>query len=144
MKTDQLDIFTAPAPLAVIHGDSLTREEAAVLRLLEGHKGHANAVTGEMLAGELNMGYNAVRDVIRHLRKHHRLLIGATNTKPQGYFMAVTPEDMDLALRNMIRRAMSMLVMAAQLKKVSPEEIFGQAKMELEAKNCNTTNQAPR
>ena len=118
----------------MIHGDSPTREEAAVLRLLEAHRGHANAVTGEILAEGLSMGYNAVRDVIRHLRKHHRLLIGATNTKPQGYFIAVTPEDMGLALRNMIRRAMSMLVMAAQFKKVSPDEIFGQAKMELEAK----------
>ena len=131
--TDQLSIdFDRPSPLAVIHGDSLTRDEAAVLRVLEGHKGHGAAITGEAVAEGIGLGYNAVRDVIRHLRKHHRLLIGATNTKPQGYFIAVTPEDVDLALRNMVRRAMSMLVMAAQFKKCSPDEIYGQAKMELE------------
>ena len=135
MNTDQLNIdFNAPpAPLAVIHGDSLTREEAAVLRLLEAHKGHESAITGEAIAEALNMEKDRPRQVVRHLRERHDILIGATNTKPQGYYLSVTAEDEDLALRNMETRAMSMLKYIAKRKRLALEVVFNQAKLMLEA-----------
>lgn len=131
MSGSQLDIF-APRPLAVVHGDALTDDERRVLALLDAHRGHQAAINGELISEAVNMPYDRVRGVIRHLRKHHGLLIGATNCKPQGYFLAVTPEDTDLALRNMITRAMSMLAQAAKIKRISVEAVFGQAAMELE------------
>lgn len=133
--TNQLDIdFSAPAaPLAVIHGDSLTREESAVLRLLEGHRGHENAITGERIEEQLGMKKDEPRRVVAHLRKRHKVLIGATNAKPQGYFLAVTDQDAELAFRNFRTRAMALLSIEAEFRKISVDEVYGQAKMDLEA-----------
>lgn len=129
--TGQLSIdFDRPAPLAVIHGDALTPEERLITRLLQNHRGKDAAVKAKTMEELFNMSNVAVRSTIRHLIEYHGLCIGSSGV---GYFMADSPDEIDSVTRSLRHRGISILVRAAKLQKISIEEIFGQAKMELEA-----------
>ena len=139
MKTDQLDIFLNPpnpplpkgeqkGDLHRIHGDALTREEDAVLRLLDAHRGRSAAITGEAMAQDLSMSYDRIRAVVAHLVNRHDILIASCSA---GYYIPVTPGEIDAVVQSLQHRAIAILIRAAKLRNVSLEVIFGQLKMEL-------------
>ena len=58
-------------------------------------KGKSSAITGELLAQRLNeKGTRAIRLMIRELIGENWCIIGA-NSKPYGYFIADTQEEVD-------------------------------------------------
>ncbi len=140
--TDQLSIaFDNPAPsgrgaegegcpLDMIHGDTLTPEEALIVSLLASHRGKDSAVKAQVMEERFNMSNVEVRKTIRHLIDFHGMCIGSSGA---GYFMAETPDEIDAVTRSLRHRGISSLARAAKLQKAAVEEVFNQARLELEA-----------
>ncbi len=75
-----------------------TKDEKSALKqniLITLRKGHDNAITGEVLSQRLHeRGTRAIRLVMRELISEGYCIIGA-NSKPYGYFIADTQEEVD-------------------------------------------------
>ncbi len=72
-----------------------TKDDLKLAILASLGRGKENAITGELLAQRLNeKGTRAIRLVIRELISDGVCIIGA-NSKPYGYFIAETQEEVD-------------------------------------------------
>jgi hypothetical protein len=105
----------------------LTNEEAAVLGIIEKHRGKGSAILGKAIGSITGIEYDRLRAVISHLVNDHGYLI-ASNSK--GYYVPVTADEISEATRSLRHRAIMILVRASRLQKISLEEIFHQARME--------------
>ena len=139
MTTDQFTIdFTDPisrpaAPLDVIHGDGMTMDEAAVLRVLRGHVGREAAIQVEAIAAETGVSGRKVQQIVRHLIEHHGQLIGTASSAPYGNYIMSDPDEIDEVVRSLRHRGIAVLVRASIISKTSVETVFGQARLELAA-----------
>lgn len=80
----------------------LTREELAILRKLVYHVGHRNAIPRRDLELSAGVSERQVKAVVRNLIVTHRLPIGASRAKDNGYFLIATAEDLDIASKALI------------------------------------------
>ncbi len=140
--TDQLSIFDSASPLPavgegpeeragldVIHGDSLMPDEERICRLLEKHIGKDAAVKASVMEELFGMSNVEVRKVVRHLIDFHGMCIGSSGA---GYFIARTPDEIATVTRSLRHRGISILVRAAKIQRSAVEEVFNQARLELE------------
>lgn len=103
-----------------------------LLQVLQGHIGMGNGATAERLCREIGALPNGpVTCSPRHLRKlvhelrekegHH---IGAHPAR--GYFIAETPEELDVCCEFLRARAMTSLKDIAAMRRMSLPELMGQ------------------
>jgi hypothetical protein len=107
----------------------LTEEERAVWELIEPRRGKGIALLGPYIAVRTGLDYTTVRAIISHLVNHHGYLIASCS---RGYYVPVTPEEVAAATRSLRHRGIMILMRAARLQKSSLEDVFGQARLELE------------
>ncbi|GER92668.1 hypothetical protein A45J_0386 [hot springs metagenome] len=106
----------------------LTHEESHILRLIQ--RGRANALSVRLLASMTGLKDVEVRQIVRHLIMEHGVLIASSVSKPVGFYIAETPEEIAEATRSLRHRGIMILMRAAKLQKISLEEIFNQSRME--------------
>ncbi len=129
-------IITPPSPSYLKRGlggvtqinDDLTYEEQLLLGLLKPGKENANSV--KWLAGMLKMEEVTLRERIRHLIMEHGVCIGSSTSKCPGYYLITQPEELDKNYVSLRRRGIKILMRAAELKRISLEEVFQQGRME--------------
>src|SRR5260370_41963302 len=92
---------------------SLTNEEEKLLRIKEvmsRHKGHENVITSKELMEILGVKEDATRSYTRSILLKtaikYGMPIGATNKKPEGYFIITTQEELDACIGTLDRRKM--------------------------------------
>jgi hypothetical protein len=121
--------FSFP-PLRVRGGEGeLTYEEQLLLALLK--PGMENAGSVKYLAGILKLEEVTLRERIRHLIMEHGVCIGSNTNKCPGYYLILSPEELDKNYVSLRRRGIKILMRAAELKKISLEEVFHQGVLSL-------------
>jgi ABC-type ATPase involved in cell division len=111
----------------------LTREETQVLSLLQ--RGRENARSVRFLAAVVGVSEVRLREIVRHIIMDHDILIASSVGNPPGFFFPETEEEVMQATKSLRRRGIKVLMRAAKLQKLSLEEIFHQARLELEKEN---------
>lgn len=120
---DQLDIFAT----------RMLPEEAAVWKAVSQYQGKQNAVKVSAIAFQTRFDERTVRDIVSHLVIRHGKMIGSSTSRPAGLYVITDPEELKAHVDSLKHRGIMCLVRAAALNKSSVEEIFGQARLELEA-----------
>ncbi len=118
----EIDFSTRKAPF-------LTDEERRVWSAVSNRTGKENAILGNHLAYLARIEYDTLRAIISHLVNHHGYLIASCS---KGYYIPANPEEIAAATRSLRHRGISILLRAARLQQSSIEEVFGQARLELE------------
>ena len=122
---DQLDIFNQDLA-------GLTDEEAEVWRVIRERRGRSAAIKADLVAFRTRMSEVQVREIISHLVRKHGKLIASSTGSPPGFYVITNPDELRAHIRSLRHRGIMCLVRAAALAKTSVEEIFGQAKLEME------------
>ncbi|MCK9420241.1 MAG: hypothetical protein M0R70_12765 [Nitrospirae bacterium] len=118
----QIDFTDRKAPI-------LTQEEHIVWSAIRDRLGRDRALLGTVIAECAGIDYVTVRAIISHLVNFHGCLIASCS---RGYYVPVTPDEVQTSTRSLRHRGIMILLRAARLQKSSIEDVFGQAKLELE------------
>ena len=73
-----------------MNATALTPDERAVLDVLVQHRGRAQAVGLEIVAGIAGVSERLVQEIVVQLIEHHGHPIGSAVKKPIGYFLIET------------------------------------------------------
>lgn len=122
----------------VLRSPELDEKDKEILRVIAGHKGAAQAIrAGEiaertgMLLGELSR--RKVTSTIETLRLLFRLPIGASRTQPYGYFLIVSAEDLELAVKPLWGEVYAHLrMLRALMPRKAVARLYGQAMLKLD------------
>jgi len=110
-------------------GSGLTKKERVVWEIVKAHRGRENAIIGPVIAQLTGLKYDEVRHIISHLVNERHCLIASCS---RGYYIPITPEEIDHATKSLRHRGIMILMRAARLQRKSLEEVFGQGKLEFE------------
>jgi hypothetical protein len=122
-----------------LRSDELAEREKEVLRVIAGHKGAAKAIRSEDVAREAGMAWNerARRDIAGTVEAAvllHKIPIGGLRTKPYGYFLIVSMNDLDLALAPLRGEFHALLRrIRALTSREDAARMFGQAMLKLDS-----------
>ena len=112
--TDQFDMFS----------DNVTEDERRVLSLILCGKENARSV--KFLAQETRISERTLRLIVRQLIDEQHMAIGSSTKPPAGYFIINTPDEADEQYEALRRRGISILTRAANIKGLTPGQVFGQ------------------
>ncbi len=112
-------------------GPELTPEEALIASIVKNRRGAANAIKSTTIQELTGIGNVRLRAIIAHLINNHDMFIGSSQ---RGYFVPVTPEETEEALKNLGPRAMKILFRMSKIKRLSLDEVFRQERMKFEKK----------
>ena len=98
-----------------------------VLNALARHQGRDNGISAQRLAEQLDMPPRRLRKLIAELRDGDGHAI--CGTPATGYFMAVTPEELQATCAFLEHRALHSLLLLSRMKKVSLPDLLGQLKL---------------
>lgn len=97
-----------------------------VLNALATHQGRDQGVSAKDLAARLGVPPRHLRKFISELREQGLAICGRPHT---GYFMAVTPEDLQESCSFLEHRAIHSLRLLSRMKKVSLPDLLGQLRL---------------
>jgi hypothetical protein len=109
----------------------LSDPQRRVLHMLRYRRGAAQARPLAELATELKLQPRDVKAMVKSLVEEFALPIGASRTVPYGYFLCVTPGDVEDAIRPLVHEIESLARRVRVLG--GPErlgELFGQMQLE--------------
>ena len=109
----------------------LNNLEATILRFLEAHQGKEFAISRARLVEKINDGCappdqvheRKMRETIKHLVTQHGFAIGSCHN---GYFMAVTAEEIEGVCKYYDGYGLSSLFVSSRLRKIEMREYLGQ------------------
>ena len=97
-----------------------------VLNALARHQGRESGIAAKDLAAQLGVPARHLRKFISELREQGIAICGQPAT---GYFMAVTPEDLQASCAFLEHRALHSLRLLSRMKKVSLPDLLGQLRL---------------
>lgn len=97
-----------------------------LLNLLSLHQGQASGIGAGALATKAGLSQRQLRKLISALREEGIAICGKPNT---GYFMAVTPDELQQSCAFLEHRALHSLRVLSRMKKVSLPDLLGQLKL---------------
>lgn len=111
--------------------ETLNNLENLILRFLEAHQGKGFEISREDLVKKINgdaplifqTGERKVRITIKHLTTQHGFAIGSNHA---GYFMAVTPQEIEEVCKYYDGYGLSSLFVSAKLRKIEMKDYLGQ------------------
>lgn len=122
--SDQIVIdFNKPLPDPV-HGEQLQPEERRILELIR--PGRAAARQVAEIAGLCGVKDIEVRQIVRHLRIHHNVLIASATSKPAGYYIATNEAESRAGIRQIVNRIRALRELLDEMDRQTAEKIFGQ------------------
>lgn len=107
----------------------MTLEEIRAKEILEHHRGRANALQVRHFAQLLGVDERRAQQIVKHLVEDHAILIGSAVTRPFGYFVPETPEEVEAVTAQLYHRIASLAVRIARIRRISVEEVYGQLKL---------------
>lgn len=112
---------------------SLTPDEKAVLAVLQQHRGRAEAVGLEVVAGISGVSERGVQSIVVTLIEQHHVPIGSAVKKPMGYFLIETDEELAESLGQLVHRITALAKRIAALKRVTTPIVLQQLAIDMEA-----------
>jgi hypothetical protein len=97
-----------------------------LLVLLQRHEGAGQGIGAQALAELLGCNKRHVRDLVTELRMDSVAVCGHPST---GYFIAVTPEELERTCRFLRDRAMTSLVLESKLRGLPLADLLGQLRL---------------
>ena len=111
-------------------GEPLTGEEAEILEILRGHLGQQNAIAIVEIQRGLERSDRHIKEMVRMLRVKHRIKVGslrgharrslgaggAAESKVHGYFLCLTPREVDVTISARLAEVRSSLEVINALK----------------------------
>ena len=123
--TEQLNIFK----------QGLTEEEFRVWEVVSQRRGREAAISVSSVALQARMTDVQVRSIVSAMLRNHGKLIGSATGNPPGFYILADRKELESHIRSLRHRGIMCMVRAAALSKQSIEDVFGQARLELEAHN---------
>jgi hypothetical protein len=108
----------------------LTLEEIRAKEILEHHRGRANALQVRHFAQLVGVDERRAQILVKHLVEDHGVLIGSAVTRPFGYYIPETPEEVRAVTAQLYHRIASLAVRIARIKRISVEEVYGQMRLD--------------
>ena len=105
--------------------------EWLVANLIRLHQGRAEAISMSALAREAGLGTRQLQRIIKHLIEDHGEPIGSATGQPTGYYLITDEPEVRAAVAQLEHRLGSLARRIARLRRIAPEEVFGQMRMEL-------------
>jgi biotin operon repressor len=99
---------------------------AELLNILAFHQGRQSGISAEKLAVVAGINVRQLRTLISSLREEG---IATCATPETGYYLAVTPEELQESCKFLHDRAMSSLMLASRMQKISLPDLLGQLKL---------------
>jgi hypothetical protein len=100
---------------------------------LRGHKGRAAAISISTIVAKYGMNEREVKLTVKSLVEDFGIPIGASRQEPYGYFLIVSAEDLESALRPLANEVVSL---ARRMRKLGGtsivKEMLGQLRVEME------------
>jgi hypothetical protein len=113
--------------------NNLNNLENFILQVLEAHQGKDNAIPRSILVDQVNsdcplfpINERKIRETIKHLVTQHGFAIGSCRN---GYFMAITAEEIEGVCKYYDGYGLSSLYVSAKLRKIEMREYLGQLSM---------------
>jgi biotin operon repressor len=97
-----------------------------LLNLMSRHQGAGNGVSASSVAAQLGVSARKVRTLVSALRDDGIAICGKPST---GYFVPVTPDELQVSCRWLEHRALHSLRLLSRMKKVSLPDLLGQLKL---------------
>ena len=97
-----------------------------LLNLLASHQGRERGINAADLARLAGVPERHMRGLVSVLREEG---IAICATPETGYYMAVTPDELQESCKFLHRRAMRSLVLASRMQKISLPDLLGQLKL---------------
>jgi hypothetical protein len=114
----------------------LLGKQHELLGMLRDHKGARRARPLSDFVHKLHMSERDVKKTVKSLVEDFGLPIGASRQQPSGYFLCVTPEDMEDAIRPLVHEIESL---ARRVRVLGGEqrlaEIWGQMRLNAGARD---------
>ena len=123
--------MSSSVPQLALLFQEMTPDEKRVLRVLQAHRGRANAITGADLASRVELPWRACREVMKSLIEIHHCRIGSAPGRPPGYFMIETAEEAQEVYRVLRGQGLSTLKRAAVIRGIGLRELVGQLSLEV-------------
>ena len=111
---------------------SLTQGERAVLDVLLRHRGRAQAVGLEVVAGIAGVSGRLTREIVVQLIEHRGHQIGSAVKKPMGYFMIENEEELAESLSQLVHRITALARRVAALKHSTTPIVLQQVSLDME------------
>ena len=101
-------------------GEPLTREETYVLQVLQTHLGQQNAIAIVEIQRSLERSDRHIKEMVRLLRVKHRIKVGSLRGSRErdahGYFLCLTPREVDVTISARLAEVRSSLEVINALK----------------------------
>lgn len=97
-----------------------------LLNVLAFHQGRDRGINAGDLARVAGVTERKLRDLVSALREEG---IAICATPETGYYLAVTPEELQESCKFLHDRAMRSLVLASRMQKISLPDLLGQLKL---------------
>lgn len=97
-----------------------------VLNALARHQGREAGISAQALAAQLGVPTRHLRKAISALREQGIAVCGQPHT---GYYMAVTPQELQASCAFLEHRALHSLLLLSRMKKVSMPDLIGQLRL---------------
>jgi biotin operon repressor len=105
----------------------MATSKTELLNALSRHQGRENGIGAKRLAEQLQISPRELRKLISRVRDEDgHAVCGHPST---GYFMAVTPEELQQSCAFLEHRALHSLRVLSRMKKVSLADLLGQMKL---------------
>ena len=108
-------------PLPSQTNPAMSAEGAAVLRILENHKGRDRAIKSAEVGGRIGLSDRRVRMVIKELVEDFNQPILSSPIEPAGFYLAQTRGEYTRAIDSLRGRVKSLCVRIASLSKLQAE-----------------------
>lgn len=99
---------------------------AGLLNILAFHQGRDHGIGATALAQVAGVTERKLRDLVSALREEG---IAICATPETGYYMAVTPAELEESCKFLHQRAMRSLVLASRMQQISLPDLLGQLKL---------------
>ena len=99
---------------------------AGLLNVLAFHQGREHGINAHQLAQVAGLNERQVRALVSELREEG---IAISATPATGYYMAVTPAELQESCKFLHDRAMRSLLLASRMQKISLPDLRGQQRL---------------
>jgi hypothetical protein len=122
----------------------LTDQQRGVLHMLRYRRGAGQARPLAELATELKMQPRTVKDAVKSLVEEFAIPIGAARTGCNGYFLCITPDDIEDAIRPLVHEIVSLARRVRVLGGAERlAELFGQMQLQHSAVSTQPSAKVP-
>ncbi len=109
----------------------MTDDEALVLNVIETYRGREHPIPARNLADIVCIPERRIRSIVRRLRITFHKPIGSTTQQPAGYYLCITPEEIQNFTESWFNFALKHLKMVHTIRKDERKETLNKIEYSL-------------